>query len=320
MFNFKKSLVALIAVLTLYSAAARANSFTITNVQGSAFLTTSIDGGPPTLRRPPDFHLFGPGLSITSISPFAFGGDPGNVELRDICLTSACTSGRLLGTNSTFSGTLALQGASAIVDGVQFPFIRLTGSLNFTSSPIVLPTFGSTVPEVTLPFSFSGNVTGVNINTLAPIFTATLSGQGVAIVRFEQVFGTELNPRYRLLEIQYQFGPVPISIDIKPATFPNSINPKSKGKIPLAILTTNSFDATAVDPTTVRFGATGIEAGPVHSATEDVDGDGDLDLVLHFVTQDTGITCGNTSASLTGATFIGVRFTGSDSIETVACK
>ena len=318
MFKFKQSLLALITVLLFCSAEARANSFTITNVQGSAFLTTSIDGGPPTLRRPPDFHLFGPGLSITSISPFAFGGDPGNVEARDFCMLNPCTVGTLLGTNSTFSGTLAAQGASAVVDGVQFPFIRLTGSLNFTSAPIVLPTFGPTVPEVTLPFSFSGNITGVNINTLAPIFTATLSGQGVAIFRFEQVLGTELNPRYKLLEIQYQFGPVPISIDIKPATFPNVINPKSKGKFPVAILTTSFFDATTVNPATVFFGAT--EVPPVHSALEDVDGDGDLDMVLHFVTQYAGIGCGITSASLTGETFSGMEFAGSDSIETVACK
>jgi 2-keto-4-pentenoate hydratase len=65
-----------------------------------------------------------------------------------------------------------------------------------------------------------------------------------------------------------------VSIDIKPGSFPNSINPKSKGKTPVAILTTDSFDATTVDSSTVLFGATGNEAAPVHSALEDVDGDG----------------------------------------------
>lgn len=38
---------------------------------------------------------------------------------------------------------------------------------------------------------------------------------------------------------------------------------------------------------------------------EDVDGDGDLDLALHFRTQDTGIECGDTPASLAGETFSG---------------
>ena len=115
-------------------------------------------------------------------------------------------------------------------------------------------------------------------------------------------------------------GPLVVGIDIKPGSFPNSINPKSKGKIPVAILTTNTFDATTVDPTTVLFGATGTEAALVQSAHEDVDLDGDTDMILHFNTQDTGIVCGATSASLTGETFGGQAINGSDSINTVECK
>jgi hypothetical protein len=116
--------------------------------------------------------------------------------------------------------------------------------------------------------------------------------------------------------------PVPerLTIDIKPGSFPNSINPKSKRKIPVAILTTDSFDAATVDPTMVLFGATGTEAAPVQSALEDVDGDGDTDMILHFNTQGTGIACGDTSASLTGETFGGQMIKGSDLINTVGCK
>ena len=44
---------------------------------------------------------------------------------------------------------------------------------------------------------------------------------------------------------------ITVAIDIKPGSFPNSINPKSRGVIPVAILTTDSFDATTVDSTTV---------------------------------------------------------------------
>ena len=88
----------------------------------------------------------------------------------------------------------------------------------------------------------------------------------------------------------------------------------------MAILTTDSFDATTVDPTTVRFGATGTEAAPVQAALEDVDLDGDTDMILHFNTQDTGIQCGDTSASLTGETFSGQAIEGSDSIRTAGCK
>ena len=111
-----------------------------------------------------------------------------------------------------------------------------------------------------------------------------------------------------------------VAIDIKPGSFPNSINPRSQGRIPVAILTTDTFDATAVDPATVLFGRIGTEAAPAHAALEDVDLDGDTDMILHFDTQDTGIICGDTSASLTGETFGGQAIQGSDSINTVGCK
>jgi hypothetical protein len=112
----------------------------------------------------------------------------------------------------------------------------------------------------------------------------------------------------------------PIEIDIKPGSDPAPINPKSQGVIPVAILTTDTFDATTVNASTVRFGKTGTEAAIVRSALEDVDGDGDTDLLLDFNTQDTGIQCGDTSASLTGETADGQSIQGSDAIVTTGCK
>src|SRR5215472_6658919 len=93
----------------------------------------------------------------------------------------------------------------------------------------------------------------------------------------------------------------------------------SDKEIRVAILTGNGFDAATVDPNTVRFGATGAEAVPVNFAVRDVNGDGATDMVLRFEIQDTGIKCGDTSASLTGQTSSGLSFRGSDSIRTVRC-
>jgi probable HAF family extracellular repeat protein len=109
-----------------------------------------------------------------------------------------------------------------------------------------------------------------------------------------------------------------ITIDIKPGSVENPINPRSQGNVPVAILTTEDFDATIINVSTIQFGPG--SARPVHAALEDVDGDTDWDLVLHFKTWDSRIACGDTEATLTGKTMEGVSFTGTDSIKTVSCK
>lgn len=108
-----------------------------------------------------------------------------------------------------------------------------------------------------------------------------------------------------------------VEIDIKPGSDPNSINPKSKGVIPVAILTTASFDATTVDPLTVTFGPDGATESHGRGHVEDVDSDGDDDLMLHFRTQETGIARSDTQACLTGETTSGDTVHGCDAIVTV---
>lgn len=112
----------------------------------------------------------------------------------------------------------------------------------------------------------------------------------------------------------------PLVIDIKPGGFPNSVNPRSKGVIPVAILTTSTFDAATVHPLSVEFGPSGATEAHGRGHLEDVDGDGDLDLLLHFRTQDTGIRCGEVTAFLRGETVEGQVIQGADSIKTVGCN
>jgi hypothetical protein len=106
-------------------------------------------------------------------------------------------------------------------------------------------------------------------------------------------------------------------IDIKPGSDDNSINLKSKGVVPVAILTTEGFDASSVDVGSVKFAG----ASPVSWQLEDVDGDGNLDLLLHFRTQElTDLSQTSTSAVLTGAILDGTSFTGADAITIVPKK
>ncbi len=117
--------------------------------------------------------------------------------------------------------------------------------------------------------------------------------------------------------------PFEVHIVIKPGSDPNSIisiNPRSRGVIPVAILTTEDFDAATVNPAKVLFGKTGTETSAFQYKLEDVDGDGDMDMILHFVTQETSLVCGDTEAILTGKTFNEQAIKGSQSIKTVGCE
>ena len=100
---------------------------------------------------------------------------------------------------------------------------------------------------------------------------------------------------------------------------PNAINAKSKDVIPVAVLGSVNFDATQVDFSTVKFGPG--KASPVHDGyVEDVNRDDIFDMLFHFNTQDTGIACGDTKATLSGETFGGDAFTGTDSVKTAGCQ
>ena len=111
-----------------------------------------------------------------------------------------------------------------------------------------------------------------------------------------------------------------VSIDIRPKSDANKINPKSSKDINVAILSINGFDATTIDPNSIRFGETGSEATPVHIAKRDVDGDGTRDLVVRFQIRDLGIKCGDKFAVLTGQVAGGQSFIGSSLIQTIQCK
>ena len=121
-------------------------------------------------------------------------------------------------------------------------------------------------------------------------------------------------------------GPLPpiltVTIDIKPGSFPNSINLSSAGVIPVAILSSDTFDATTeVDPDTLGLAGAAVKmvgkSGKSLCHGEDVSGDGLPDLVCQFETAQFMIEPGDSIAVLEGETFGGTAIRGEDSINIV---
>jgi uncharacterized delta-60 repeat protein len=113
-----------------------------------------------------------------------------------------------------------------------------------------------------------------------------------------------------------------VSVDVKPDSSNNVIPLQANGVIPVAILTTDAFDAASVDPSSVCFGSASDPTARDCSAKQgtghlqDVNGDARTDLLLQYETPQTGIRPGDTQACLTGQTYGGVSIEGCDRIVT----
>ena len=103
----------------------------------------------------------------------------------------------------------------------------------------------------------------------------------------------ELGTAWALLTLE-RFAPPPpvieVPVDIKPRSWPNPLNVKAKGVLPVAILGTADFDVSQVDPATVRLEG----VAPLRWALEDAGTVGDpwagpdgfTDLSLKFDTRE----------------------------------
>lgn len=78
----------------------------------------------------------------------------------------------------------------------------------------------------------------------------------------------------------------PLMVDI---TIEGNTCKKGNGIIPVVLYSSDSFDATAVDHTTVTFGNAAETHGQRHA--EDANGDGLIDLVFHFRANELGVDC-----------------------------
>lgn len=121
-------------------------------------------------------------------------------------------------------------------------------------------------------------------------------------------------------EWQETGGGEDVTIDILPGSTANIINLRSRGTIPVAILSTIDFDARAmVDRTSLTFGATGDETSlaSCNNKGSDVNHDGLPDLICQFRIQITGFQVHHVAGILRGSTVGGTPFEASEAVRIV---
>ena len=114
-----------------------------------------------------------------------------------------------------------------------------------------------------------------------------------------------------------------INIEIKPGVPEQPpINPKSKGSIPVALLSHSGFDARGVDTQSLTFGRSGNEHSLLRCFKEyrDVNGDGLPDLLCHFDNQMTEFDPSDAAGKIKGRMAAGGQFEGQGYLKVVPVK
>lgn len=219
------------------------------------------------------------------------------ITIGELESTTSIADGRFHHVAGTYDGN----DLRLYIDGVLEASAPLTGTINNSTNEVFIGQYGSGSHPSLLEdrISFNGLIDEVKI------YNRGLSASEIATI----VANADSPARCDI---------VLVNVDIKPGSFPNSINLKSKGVIPVAVLGSTDLDVNDIDRSTLAFGPGG--ATPAHSALghlEDVNEDGFTDLVSHYRTQETGLSPGDTEACVTGMTTGSIPFEGCDDVNIV---
>ena len=111
----------------------------------------------------------------------------------------------------------------------------------------------------------------------------------------------------------YLFAP----IDVQPGSSTNKV-PIGRGDVNVAVLTTATMDASALDPKTFRFGPK--KAAKKGKALRDVNADNRPDLVLRFGSVPAGLTCKTKTVRLTGQSPSGGKLEAKGTVTPTGCS
>jgi len=178
---------------------------------------------------------------------------------------------------------------------------------------------GHTTTNVLIPFSLAGDyeikVTPKPEASPTDTYTieVTSDGQTTVLVKDQMVKNIPVQP-FSVKVPEY------VSIDLKPEDDTNSIKLDSEDAVLVAILSTDSFNVADINESTLTL-AGSVASKEVESFNngylEDIDNDGDLDLIVQFPIAELNLTEADTSATVEGETLNGTQFIGTDSINIV---
>jgi len=280
-------------------------------------------------------------LFLTSMTPAVYEFETGGTPVSMFTLPDPVPNA----TEGFRTGAIAFDGTHLYVGDVDSPTIIVT-----SRSGEVLRHFNSNRRPDGMAFDLTtGNIWVVDIFAANKMSEMSRNGElvrecdiqyapgafglgGIALIGSRFYVAEPLNPadpgdgtRIHVLERHSLVCNPPlvrlVDVDIKPGSFPNSINLESAGVIPVAILSSASFDATQVDPATVTLAGAAVKllgkGDRFSCSAQDVNGDNLPDLVCHIRTSELMIEPGDSTAVLEAQTFIGEAVRGQDAVSIV---
>ena len=241
---------------------------------------------------------------VEDIDFFKFHGTANNtVDINiDQGMKSSCppnTTERCVDTKLVLYGPPPTYAVIDVIDNVLATQVDRPGSVNQRDPRLI-----QTLP-VTGTYTVGVATTGRNF------------GLGGVVSPFVAVSSS--NGSYKLIISGVTPSVKQMNIEIKPgATSIAPLNPKSKGNIPVALLSSRDdagrvdFDALKVDRSSITFGSTGNEKSLLRCGKEgeDVNGDGLLDLVCHFDNQAASFDADDERGEIKGSLTDGMQFEG----------
>jgi hypothetical protein len=179
---------------------------------------------------------------------------------------------------------------------------------------------GSVPPTGAAEVGSDGKTLTVTFNGAAAVSSLGTGVRGTRAFPLVQVHVPSTPEKLFVATGVVNFVGIDVAIDIKPGTFPNSINLGSQGTVPVAILGSATFLASRVNPLSVTLSGAGAKLkgnGTPMASLQDVNGDGFPDLVVHVSTQALALTFGDAAATLEGLTVDGIAISGSDTVRIV---